>query len=102
MTCYSHTVIEARRITSIAFGRVLRKARQQVGLTQEELAYRSSLHRTTVSLMERGLRCPTIDTVLHLAQALGTAPALLVSQLNTELDGTANEQESANAKQRVS
>lgn len=53
-----------------AFGQVLRAKRQSVGLTQEELAFRSSLHTTSISYLERGLRQPTLHTVFILSKVL--------------------------------
>lgn len=45
--------------------------RRGVGLSQEEVGRRASLHRTEVGLLERGERTPRIDTVVRLAGALG-------------------------------
>jgi len=53
------------------FGANLRRVRKQVGLSQEEVGFRSSLHRTEVGLLERGARVPRIDTLVKLAGALG-------------------------------
>lgn len=59
-------------MTSVAerFGRNLRRERERVGISQEELALRSELHRTEVSQLERGLRVPRIDTLMQLAGSL--------------------------------
>lgn len=54
-----------------AFGRVLRQARTDRGLTQEKLALDSGLDRTFISLLERGLRQPSLTTLVQLADALG-------------------------------
>ena len=47
-------------------------------LSQERLAEAAGLDRTYISLLERGLRQPTLETVLRLAEALGTSAATLV------------------------
>jgi transcriptional regulator with XRE-family HTH domain len=47
--------------------RALREAR---GESQEEVGFRSGLHRTEISQIERGLRVPRLDTLLKLAGAL--------------------------------
>lgn len=52
------------------FGRVLREHRNKKGVTQEGLAHECSLDRTYISLLERGLRQPTLTTILKLAKAL--------------------------------
>jgi transcriptional regulator with XRE-family HTH domain len=66
------------------FGAVLRRRRETAGLSQEALAARSGLHRTTISLLERGQRTPSIDVVQKLARALGTTMASLVGELESE------------------
>jgi transcriptional regulator with XRE-family HTH domain len=45
---------------------------------QEELGFRSSLHRTEIGLLERGARVPRIDTVVKIATGLGIQPNALV------------------------
>ncbi len=50
-----------------------------MGLSQEELAFRSELDRTYVSGVERGVRNPTLKTMLRLAQALQTKTDKLVA-----------------------
>jgi transcriptional regulator with XRE-family HTH domain len=49
----------------------LKAAREEVGITQEELATRSGLHLTAVGKHERGEREPLISTVIRLAKGLG-------------------------------
>jgi transcriptional regulator with XRE-family HTH domain len=51
----------------------LRKARQKKGISQEELGYRCDLHRTEISLLERGGREPRFGTMVKLASALDTS-----------------------------
>lgn len=53
------------------FGANLRRARKRADLSQEEVGFLSSLHRTEVGLLERGARVPRIDTLVKLAGALG-------------------------------
>ena len=52
----------------------LRKARQKKGISQEELGFRCELHRTEISLLERGGREPRLGTIVKLAGALDTTP----------------------------
>lgn len=61
-----------RRNEAIAerFGRNLRRARRQAGLSQERLSERASLHRTEIGQLELGRRSPRIETLLKLAGAL--------------------------------
>ena len=55
----------------------LRRARQDAGISQEELAERCEIHRTEVSLLERAGREPRLATIVKLAGALKTTPAQL-------------------------
>ena len=52
------------------FGERLRHVRKRRGLTQEELANRADLAGPYISDMERGLKVPSLTTVLRLAMAL--------------------------------
>jgi transcriptional regulator with XRE-family HTH domain len=53
------------------FGENLRRLRKGAGVSQEELGLRCSLHRTEISLLERGARVPRIDTLIKIASGLG-------------------------------
>ncbi len=44
--------------------------RKTKGLSQEKLAHKVGIHRTAVSLIERGERTPTIATCMRIAKAL--------------------------------
>ena len=48
----------------------MRERRQELGLSQEELGYRSGLDRTYVSGIERGVRNPTLRVIWRLADGL--------------------------------
>jgi transcriptional regulator with XRE-family HTH domain len=52
------------------FGERLRHVRKRRRLTQEELATRADLAGPYISDMERGLKVPSLTTVLQLAMAL--------------------------------
>lgn len=59
------------------FATNLRKAREKEGISQEELGYLCDLHRTEISLLERGGREPRLGTIVKLAGSLGTTPEQL-------------------------
>ncbi len=59
------------QMVALAFGAVLKSERQSVAISQEQLAERADLDRTTPSLYERGLRQPTISTLIAIGAALG-------------------------------
>jgi len=52
------------------FATNLAKQRRAAGLSQEELAFRAAVHRTQVSLLERGDRLPRFETLIKIAGAL--------------------------------
>ena len=62
----------------IQFGESVKKAREKAGLSQEQLAHKAGLHRTQISLIERGERSPRLDTIQRLALALEVQPAKLL------------------------
>lgn len=52
------------------FAENLRHLREAAGISQEALAKACDLHRTEVSLLERCLRSPRLDTMIILADGL--------------------------------
>ncbi|HLX72700.1 MAG TPA: helix-turn-helix transcriptional regulator [Verrucomicrobiae bacterium] len=60
------------------FGSVVRTRRIAAGLSQEKLAERSGLHPNYISMIERGVRNPTLDASARIAKALKVGlPALI-------------------------
>lgn len=67
-----------QRRARAVFAENLRRARKELGLSQEELAERSGLHRTYVGSVERSERNVSIDNMELLARAVDrTLPQLL-------------------------
>jgi len=60
------------------FGNRLRELRKQKGLSQEDLAFKSGLHRTYISDIERGSRNLSLQNIVKIAKALGVAPKTLL------------------------
>jgi transcriptional regulator with XRE-family HTH domain len=60
------------------FGLLLTRRRMHAALSQEELARLVGIHRTEISLLERGGRRPRLDTLLQLVAAVETEPAELL------------------------
>jgi transcriptional regulator with XRE-family HTH domain len=65
-------------------GRVIRRYREGIGLSQEELAERSGLHRTYISLVERGHRNISVDALSQIAEALEVYPSRLIADAEKE------------------
>ncbi|WP_185245223.1 helix-turn-helix domain-containing protein [Citrifermentans bremense] len=68
-----------------AFGRVLCELRGKKGLSQEKLALEANLDRTFISLLERGLRQPSLKTILELSKVLGVKAAYLIELAEAEM-----------------
>ena len=51
-------------------GQILQEIRQERGLSQEQLGFESGYHRTYISLLERGMKSPSLNTILRLSMAL--------------------------------
>ncbi|MGH8245821.1 MAG: helix-turn-helix domain-containing protein, partial [Gammaproteobacteria bacterium] len=59
-------------------GKALQEFRQGRGISQERLGLDAGFDRTFISLLERGLRSPTIRTVVKLAEMLEVRPSEIV------------------------
>jgi transcriptional regulator with XRE-family HTH domain len=64
-----------------AFGRVLKKTREKKGLSQEQLAFDSGLHRTYISLIERGKRSPSLRTLERIVNALDLRLSVMIKDV---------------------
>lgn len=60
------------------FGDRIREERERLGLSQERLAFKAGLHRTHISLIERGHRSVRVETIERLAIALRVQPSSLM------------------------
>ncbi|HTD60493.1 MAG TPA: helix-turn-helix transcriptional regulator, partial [Gemmatimonadaceae bacterium] len=63
----------------ITFATNVRRARMQLGISQEKLAELSGLHRTFVSSVERGERNISVDNMERVASALRVKLAILLT-----------------------
>jgi transcriptional regulator with XRE-family HTH domain len=75
-------------------GRVIRRYRENAGLSQEALAEGSGLHRTYISLVERGHRNISVDALSQIAEALGVYPSKLMGEAEREPDEPARRKRS--------
>jgi len=58
---------------SSRFGEEVRSLRMKRGLSQEALAASAGLDRTFISMVERGVRRPTLDSAKRIADALNVS-----------------------------
>ena len=56
--------------TMIPFGKNVQVARQALGISQEELAFRAGLHRTYIGMVERAERSISLQNAKKIADAL--------------------------------
>lgn len=65
---------------NVAFGRVLAKLRKQRGWSQEYLGFECELARNYISMLERGERSPTLNTISQICKSLGISEDEIVRQ----------------------
>jgi len=56
------------------FAKKLRSLRKKAGLSQEELGFKSELHRTYIGSIERAEQNISVDNIHKLAKALKISP----------------------------
>jgi ribosome-binding protein aMBF1 (putative translation factor) len=59
-------------------GRVIRRKREGMGLSQEKIAELTEHHRTYIGFLERGERSPNVNTLQRVAKALGMSASDLL------------------------
>lgn len=69
-----------------ALGREIKRARESLHKSQETLAFDAGIHRTYVSLIERGRKSPTIAVIAKLAKALNVRPSELLRRVEEQID----------------
>ncbi|HEL3180071.1 TPA: helix-turn-helix transcriptional regulator [Stenotrophomonas maltophilia] len=77
------------KLVQKAFGCALREARALASVSQQELALSSGLDRTYISLLERGLRQPTLSTIFAVSGVLGIPPSVMVEEAHRRVQAFA-------------
>ena len=67
------------------FSKVLREQRVKNNLSQEKLAELCDLDRTYISLLERGLRQPSLTTIFKLSRALNTTATDFIKKIENQI-----------------
>lgn len=65
-----------------AFGQVLRRYRNDKGITQETLGFEAGYHSTWISQLERGLKQPSLATIFIIAKHLGVKPDEMIKAVD--------------------
>lgn len=66
-------------------GLKIKLLRNKLGISQEELGFRSDVSKTQIGLIERGESSPTIDTLAQIAKALEVSLVDLVDTSKIDL-----------------
>lgn len=85
---YEHPLATAVRR---AFGKVLKTCRRNAKISQEELADRAGMDHTYPSLLERGLRQPTIGKFIAIGFALHVDPSTMMIMTLIKLQDAGSE-----------
>lgn len=94
--CYSKSVVESGlmsddsktmrtnghdlRQSLVELGGVIRRRREDIGLSQDDLGHLCGLHRTYIGSVERGERNLTLNSLISIARALQTVPHTLLER----------------------
>ncbi|HEY9712895.1 MAG TPA: helix-turn-helix transcriptional regulator [Chroococcales cyanobacterium] len=73
------------------FSEVVRRRRESLAISQEELGARAGLHRTYISDVECGARNLSLKTLCRLSVALRTSPSQLIALAEGKLAGQVNQ-----------
>ncbi|MGJ8633143.1 MAG: helix-turn-helix domain-containing protein [Luteolibacter sp.] len=66
-------------------GRVVARFRAERGTTQEKLAEAAGLDAGYISLIERGHRMPTVDTIFRLCNGLNASPSEIIREVERQI-----------------
>ena len=82
-----------------AIGARIKAARERAGITQEDLAAELEMSPTHISVLERGLKAPKLETLVNIANALHVSSDMLLQDVVLyAADGLASELSAAIAK----
>ncbi|CAB3661160.1 helix-turn-helix domain-containing protein [Paraburkholderia rhynchosiae] len=76
---------DRRNAVATAVGKRVKACRIEAGKSQEELAYEACLDRTRVSVIERGIGNPTVETLATICYVLGITLSNLFEPLTVSL-----------------
>lgn len=64
-----------------AIGARIKAARERAGMTQEDLAAELEMSPTHISVLERGLKAPKLETLVNIANALHVSSDMLLQDV---------------------
>ena len=82
-----------------AIGARIKAARERAGMTQEDLAAELEMSPTHISVLERGLKAPKLETLVNIANVLKVSSDMLLQDVVLyAADGLASELSAAITK----
>lgn len=72
---------------AIEIGARIRAARQELGISLEDLGELSEVNWTTIGKIERGASSPAVETLIRLATALEVDPGALITGITSDAYG---------------
>jgi transcriptional regulator with XRE-family HTH domain len=73
-------------MVELALANCLKRLRAERSISQEELGFRSGLHRTYVSQLERAMKAPSLRSLEALSVGLSISFGELLRQIATEYE----------------
>lgn len=73
-------------------GQRIRRVRQNLGISLENLGELAEVNWTSVGKIERGVSSPTTETLIRIATALDTDPGVFVRGISADSYGTRHHQ----------
>ena len=67
---------------SLNFGKIIKELRKEKEISQEELGFRSNLHRTYIGMIERGEKNITLENIEKISKGLDVSMKLIFEKLN--------------------
>ena len=68
---FTHSILNmSKKKILVQFGEKVRELRKEKGLSQEELSYKSDLHRTYIGMIERAEKNITLANIEKIAKGL--------------------------------
>lgn len=68
-------------------GRRVRAARNERGISLEDLGHLSEMNWTTIGKIERGASSPNVESIVRIASALQVDPAIFISGITPDYYG---------------
>ena len=72
---------ENKEREAVLFGEAVRRAREQRGMNQKQLADAAGLSGPHLNVLEHGGNTPTLSVIFRICEALEIAPAVLIDEV---------------------